>query len=1721
MSAADSLARAAVGGKYGSLVLAATGAFSQTMSEASQKGATPEQAFLLATADAGLEVLTEKVSLDNLLDIAKSNSKGAVKFILNTLGQGGVEISEEEASFFGSILAEAAILQGKSEYRQRVGELVVGGMSYEEAKAQADKEVLEEAKNTAIVSGLSGTMSGSLATVYGKLAGASTEETARQAEDATTVQDSMQDRQAQPAAEKAADAAPAAPESTPPGANESKQAPQGVEAAKPSALDNAISKLRNDGLVSNRTADAVIADPNAMQQLADKTGLDTRGMTDSERRNAVKDAVRQVAGDGVPAALSEDGANSLIEDMGQAIAGNDPAAQEIQNQNAEPSENPAWTQAVRNVLGTQPEAGMVDTRNTQVYNGNNELQGGNDNAGTADTAAATAGTELHGAAGEGVRSVQNGTESYSQSSESGAYGQGNLRGPGELLLSDTAKNALAERGSPNVPMDSWTDAQTFKNALDDGRNSDVKNGWCVSPKELSDLTEPGVQMYLARNGEAGFVIKNGDIEAVFTNKAKGAPKGLADSLMLRAISAGGDRLDCYGEVLATLYSKYGFEPVARVAFNQEYANEGWTPDKGTPWVYVMKHNGDSADTVAGKLGTYPDLTKDRLDDLPTFGKNDYDKAIAYRDSLMSKTSAQKADTSVTSARGGQAADGAEAGGDSEEHGAVGAANQNFSGNAAYDDLLSDDNVQPARASDAKNVEVPKTDTYGRNVSEFAQNAMNSDIISERDVDTAKRLIQEGAFGHETQKMADVRDKVYSEIQEKGVSASVREVGKAAASGKISEYDIAKAEVLFAILTDKKGARAENMASDLLVDLSEMATQSGRQLNMFKLLRRLTPEGQLMSVQKGVQRNVEKMVKSGQVKKGYEPSIDPELEQDYLNAAKEAKSATDPKKQKDAERRMRETENAIYAAEAAKMPATFKAKWDAWRYMSMLGNVKTQARNIAGNAMFMPYKAVKDKMGALMEKALPKEERTKSLTTDRELLRWAKDDAKSEDVQDALRYSAKLGDDVSTQKLSDDRKVFDSKVLETIRQWTQKIPEAGDMLFKNPYYAKSLAGFLRARGYSAGDVQSGKVSDAVLNEGRSYAINEAMKATFNDCNAFSDFMANELRYKGDNPVGKAANLLAEGVLPFRRTPANIVVRFTEYSPAGVRRGVYNMGRSIVKGDVTSADAIDQIAAGLTGTAAMALGAFLASGAAGVKLTGSDTDDDEKREGHQDYALEFSVDGQEYSYKIDWAAPANMPLFVGANIYKMLQNAGEDTDISKFTAVLRGMGTMMEPMLSLSCLSSLNDLFESARYADDGGKLYAVAASMATSYFTQGIPALARQAYQFTQEYKQSTFANSDDPTIRDAQKTAANIPFLGALFQTDKVNAWGEKEKNAAGTDDLLQRITGTEVPDWISRAIDSFGNPGTLKKIDNSDLEQEITRLNGVQENSVTPPDVPKIVSYTDKNGEIHLDQRLTEEQYQAFSTVQGKTAERIASKIIASKDYAAMTDEQKAKALNLAYEYARDKGLSAAFPDYAGLDGWKRGINMVETDVILQKVARDSLERAMSDVSDAWKNGWDASQDKKALETAYKTFEGMGKLARNAILRDANTEVKNYVAAREAGISQGWFLTVKKAVDGIEPESGYLNANQKQKAETIANFERLPEDQRELLLKMYVSDSQGENIDEVQALGFDLKTYASAYRLYEDYAHGKGKKAATVEKYMKEYHIDKATAEALYKCFS
>ena len=1125
-----------------------------------------------------------------------------------------------------------------------------------------------------------------------------------------------------------------------------------------------------------------------------------------------------------------------------------------------------------------------------------------------------------------------------------------------------------------------------------GRNSDPANGWCVTPKSAQQLKDGNVRTFMNDNGTVGVgIAPDGDIVAVFKNKNGGPPKAL-DTMMPIAIDQGGDRLDCYGEGLAKLYAKYGFEPVARVEFNKTYANEGWAPDKGEPYIYVMKHNGDSADTVAKKMGTYPKITDDQLGALPTYGKNDYDAALAYRDSLMGKSSPQVADNSKQSTGGGQA--------DASAKSSVGAADRNFTGTAAYDDLLSDDNVQPRRASDAKNVEVPKTDTFGRNVSEFAHNAMNSDIISDRDIDTAKRLVQEGAFGHDTQKMADVRDRVYDEIQEKGVSASVREVSRAAAGGKISEYDIAKAQALFAMLTDKKGVRAENMAGELLVDLGEMATQSGRQLNMFKLLRKLTPEGQISAVKSNINRYVDTLNEHRSAKKQVNVEIPAELEQAYVKAVRSGNEAT-----------QKQAVDQMYGYAAAQIPATLGEKFNALRHLSMLGAPLTHIRNFGATGAFRPMSDIKRTISAgIQAVTLDQKNRTAAVIglgkESRELLSWAKNDAKSDMAVSMMKGTYQNGDNARSE-IEDKRTIFNNKALEGYRKFNSNALEAEDMVWKKREYALTLASFLKARGYTVDQVTGGAVPSDVMAEGRELAVKEALKSTFNDRNKFSDAIS-KLRKKGSDPWSKSLDIMAQGILPYTRTPANLGVRAVEYSPAGLAKAAYDLTEGVKSGKITAAQGIDNLASGLTGTGMMFLGGALAAGIIpGVRLVGAKPEDDEDEENTQEYALEIG----DLSIGISWLAPLNIPLFVGANLYNKIKAAGDDGDIDPWdvmAAIVDSAASSLDPVLELSCMSGLNDAIDNMKYEDTAGdKFIATVYSAATGYFLQAIPTLFGRIEKGVEPNKKRTFSNGETTVQRSVERTLGGAfqKLPGDPFQIDKVDANGNVVKDSGNP---------------VARLANALLNPFNVQKIDRSELTQEIKRLSGVQPDKVNMPSAPRTVSYTDTDGNHHDNERLTAEQYSTLEKTHKQTAAKLLGQVIGTDIYKAMTDDQKADVFGYVYNYAREKGRAEAIGGYPGLsDSWMQDVDKNGYGTIVEKVVTKSFSNAF------------ASMDTSALENAYRLYSAMDKDRQKQFRENNGGRVGYYITAKEKGVSDGVFTDLYGTYKGLGDDKS-MTANQK-----------------------------------------------------------------------------------------
>ena len=150
MSVADSgLLIAAVG--PASVYLMGTSAAAAAAKDATERGASVGQAFVMALASGAAEVLTEKFSIENLLN--NINSYGVARAMLR---QAGVEASEEMTSEIANIISDAVIMGDRSNWHAKISEYMAAGMSEEDAKTQAFLDSLIEVG----LAGLGGALSG-------------------------------------------------------------------------------------------------------------------------------------------------------------------------------------------------------------------------------------------------------------------------------------------------------------------------------------------------------------------------------------------------------------------------------------------------------------------------------------------------------------------------------------------------------------------------------------------------------------------------------------------------------------------------------------------------------------------------------------------------------------------------------------------------------------------------------------------------------------------------------------------------------------------------------------------------------------------------------------------------------------------------------------------------------------------------------------------------------------------------------------------------------------------------------------------------------------------------------------------------------------------------------------------------------------------------------------------------------------------------------------------------------------------------------------------------------------------------------------------------------------------------------------------------------------------------------------------------------------------------
>lgn len=577
------------------------------------------------------------------------------------------------------------------------------------------------------------------------------------------------------------------------------------------------------------------------------------------------------------------------------------------------------------------------------------------------------------------------------------------------------------------------------------------------------------------------------------------------------------------------------------------------------------------------------------------------------------------------------------------------------------------------------------------------------------------------------------------------------------------------------------------------------------------------------------------------------------------------------------------------AVAGQVKPTLLEKWNALRYTNMLGNFKTQVRNIFGNVANRALYSLKNEVATLMELALPAEQRTKSAYVGSEWMKAAKADYAN--AKRAInRYGKYTNDNNESEFISgieDQRRIFDSP-LEQYRKATNWAMTKGDELFSKGAYARALAGYLKAKGIEPVQLAAGAVDPALMEEARAYAVQQAQEVTFRDSNAVSDWVSKVGR-RADTP--KPVKAVAEGVAPFRRTPANVLVRAEEYSPLGlVNTAVKAVQSKKSDSDITASDVIDQLSKSLTGSAMFAIGWWLADNGL-LRATGDDEAEDvDALMNRQDYSLIIPGVG---SYTLDWLTPASLILFTGAELSEMLSDEG-------FTwADIEGAITSLaDPLINMSMLSGVNDTLDNIKYSDSN--IIQMAATSALSYLTQGLTnTLAGQIERIAEPERMSTYVDSEnnipDWLERGYGKATAKTPGIDRN-QTEYLDEFGNTESNGG----IGERI----VESLFSPGYFSSGNEGRTAYA----FAQEAYDTLGY--NPAPDAYAPKELQEGDEK--IKLDQ-ADREQYQK---VRGQAAEELLSAASSNRAYNSLDNDTKAKVLSKLKTQASDEAKVGVLGD-------------------------------------------------------------------------------------------------------------------------------------------------------------------------------------------------------------
>ena len=496
--------------------------------------------------------------------------------------------------------------------------------------------------------------------------------------------------------------------------------------------------------------------------------------------------------------------------------------------------------------------------------------------------------------------------------------------------------------------------------------------------------------------------------------------------------------------------------------------------------------------------------------------------------------------------------------------------------------------------------------------------------------------------------------------------------------------------------------------------------------------------------------------------------------------------------------------------------------NSWRKTAMLANVKTHFRNVLSNFSmngvtgYGGVKAVDDAVATLLERFFVKDHASRSRYVGWAMTAHGKsimDEVKKQTTLEQRRMNTALGyaNDSSSNAPTDTEVNPEATAVRGL-EFSESQARMRRKMFGDGDNLLNMASALNSRLLEGEDAFSytrafkNELGQRMTAAGVTKATEEMIKASreaalyavFRADNALNDWVVQRLKTGGPQDtidktkVMRYVNEAFDGLLPFTKTPSNLLFNLIDHSPMGLVKTLGEVALDLHRGNqIDTTQLIGKLSRNITGTGAAVLGYALAA----MGFIALDEPEDWEYDeliGAVPYALRV---GNVY-ISTDWLQPTSGMFLIGAVIADGVYNGQNFFDM--FSAV----GGLI---FDQSYLQSVQQVFDTSDF-DDGDYVTALGQNLAKSYITQFIPTLVGQLAR-TVDPVQRQVSEPGDFGQTMINTVLSRIPFASKLLDP-KVSVWG---------DTLMRNNVQNDFGGYVSNALQQFVSPSTFTGREYSD----------------------------------------------------------------------------------------------------------------------------------------------------------------------------------------------------------------------------------------------------------------------------------------------------------------